>query len=73
MTYEVLTKEGFSLGTFTTLDSAMSAAKAYGQVVTIKGNNMEFVGKFGVDSPPADYKWSKDYSIGKRKKEWKRN
>lgn len=73
MTYEVLTQAGFPLGTFPTLDRAMSVAKAYGQFVTIKGDNMEFVGKFGVDSPADDYEWSKEYSIGRRKKEWKRD
>ena len=71
--YEVITKEGLSLGVGADLDEAMAIAKAYGQFVIIKGEGMEFVGKFGVDSPPVDYEWKKEYSIGRRKKEWKRD
>lgn len=51
----------------------MRFAKAYGEFVVIKSGDMEIVGKFGVGSPPIDYEWKKEYSIGKRKKEWKRD
>jgi hypothetical protein len=71
--YEVFTKDDYSLGNFQTLDSAMKMAKAYGEFVVIKSDTMEIAGKFGVSEPDPDYSWSKEYSIGRRKKEWKRD
>ena len=73
--YEVFTKAGFPLGNFHNLDSAMKMAKAYGEFVVIKGEQMEFAGKFGVGEPADDYEWSKEYSISakKRKKTWTRD
>jgi hypothetical protein len=71
--YEVFTKDDYSLGNFQTLDSAMKLAKAQGEFVVIKSDTMEIAGKFGVDSPPDNYEWKKEYSIGRRKKEWKRD
>lgn len=69
--YEVFTKDGFPLGNFHNLDSAMKMAKAYNQFVIIKGQACEFAGMFGVGNPPDDYEWKKEYSIGRRKKERK--
>lgn len=56
-----------------TLDDAMKFAKGIGKFVIIKGNNIEIAGVFGVAPPPVDYEWKKEYSIGRRKKEWKRD
>ena len=36
--------------TVTTLDEAMKVAKILNEFVTIKGNGMEVVGKFGADT-----------------------
>ncbi len=74
--YNVLTKEGFPLANCSSLDAAMSAAKAYGQFVTIRGpDGMEFVGKFGVDSVKdgkcpdgVAYDWNKASRIGAPKR-----
>ena len=58
-----------------TLADAMTFAKGTNKFVVIKGNDVEIAGVFGVGETDADYKWSKDYSLGKRKskKEWKRD
>jgi len=74
--YKVITKEGFPLATCSSLNSAMSTAKAFGQFVTIRGpNGMEFVGLFGVDSvmdgktpDRVAYTWNKASRIGKTRK-----
>lgn len=72
--YEVCLKDGFVLNASPTLEDAMQFAKAYNEFVVIKFGDTELVGKFGVDSPPEDYDWSKEYRIGmKQKKEWKRD
>lgn len=71
--YEVCLKNGFVLNTSPTLQDAMHFAKGYNEFVVIKGENMEIAGKFGVGEPDPDYSWSKEYSIGRRKKEWKRD
>ena len=49
-----------------TLEEAMKTAKALNEFVTIKGDNFEIVGKFGVDSikdgvcpDGIDYSWRK--------------
>ncbi len=51
---------------FDALSSAMDWAKAIAKFVTIKGNGMEIVGKFGVDSikdgvcpDGVEYSWKK--------------
>ena len=75
--YKVITKEGFSLATCSSLNSAMATAKAYGQFVKIRGpDGMEFVGMFGVDSVKnglcpdgVKYDWNKASRIGRVKKE----
>jgi len=75
--YKVITKEGFPLASCSTLDRAMTTAKAFGQFVTIRGpDNMEFVGMFGVDSikdgvcpDGVKYDWNKASRIGRVKKE----
>ena len=61
--------------TCSTLDEAMKFAKELDKFVVIRGPDMEVAGVFGVAPPAADYEWSKDYSLGKRKskKEWKRD
>jgi len=61
---------------FITLNEAMSFAKAVGIFVTIKGPELEVVGRFGVDTV-ADgkcpdgvaYDWNKSSRIGRVKKE----
>ena len=74
--FEVLNKEGFVLGKFDGLDDAMLAAKYIDEFVTIKGNNFEVVGMFGVDSikdglcpDGVAYDWNKASRIGRVKKE----
>ena len=74
--FEVLNKEGFVLGKFDGLDDAMLAAKYIDEFVTIKGNNFEVVGIFGVDSiedgvcpDGVKYDWNKASRIGRVKKE----
>ena len=74
--FEVLNKEGFVLGKFDGLDDAMLAAKYIDEFVTIKGNNFEVVGLFGVDSikdgvcpDGVKYDWNKASRIGRVKKE----
>ena len=74
--FEVLNKEGFVLGKFDGLDDAMLAAKYIDEFVTIKGNNFEVVGMFGVDSiedgvcpDGVKYDWNKASRIGRVKKE----
>ena len=75
--YKVITKEGFPLATCSSLNSAMTTAKAFGQFVTIRGpDGMEFVGLFGVDSvvdgktpDGVAYTWNKASRIGRVKKE----
>ena len=61
---------------FLTLDLAMAHAKALNVFVTIKGNEFEVCGKFGVDSVSdgvcpdgVAYDWNKASRIGRVKKE----
>ena len=74
--YQVLTKDGLLLGSYSDLDHAMSGAKTFNQFVTIRSlDGMEFVGKFGADaivdgktSDGIDYEWKKEFSLKKRYK-----
>lgn len=61
---------------FITLDLAMDYAKTLDSFVVIKGNGLEVVGKFGVDSvvdgktpDGVAYTWNKASRIGRVKKE----
>lgn len=61
---------------FDSLDMAMAYAKLTNKFVTIKGDNFEIVGKFGVDSVKdgvcpdgVAYDWDKSARIGRVKKE----
>ena len=61
---------------FATLDLAMAHAKALNVFVTIKGNEFEVCGKFGVDTVKnglcpdgVAYDWNKASRIGRMKKE----
>ena len=61
---------------FVTLDLAMEHAKALNVFVTIKGNDFEICGVFGVDSvrngkcpDGVAYDWNKASRIGRVKKE----
>ena len=61
---------------FATLDLAMAHAKALNVFVTIKGNEFEICGKFGVDTVAngkcpdgVAYDWNKASRIGRMKKE----
>ncbi len=61
---------------FITLNEAMSYAKTIDAFVTIKGEDFEVVGKFGVDSiknglcpDGVAYDWNKASRIGRVKKE----
>jgi hypothetical protein len=74
--YKLINKAGAELDGFTTLDSAMQAAKAVGFFVTIKGPDFEVCGIFGVDSirngkcpDGVAYDWNKASRIGRVKKE----
>lgn len=72
--FEVITKEGVS--EFDTLDKAMMFAKFQNEFVTIRGNGIEVVGIFGVDSirdgvcpDGVKYDWDKSARIGRVKQE----
>jgi hypothetical protein len=74
--FKLINKRGDVLDGFSTLDSAMQAAKAVGFFVTIKGPNFEACGIFGVDSvrdgkcpDGVVYDWNKASRIGRVKKE----
>ena len=61
---------------FITLNEAMAFAKSLGTFVTIKGPDLEVVGKFGVDSivdgrcpDGVTYDWNKASRIGRVKRE----
>jgi len=64
------------LDRFITLNEAMAFAKTVGTFVTIKGDNFEVVGRFGVDCvvdgkcpDGIAYDWNKASRIGRVKKE----
>jgi len=72
--YKVI--NGDSSVEFTDLDLAMAYAKTVAEFVTIKGNEFEIVGVFGVDSVKdgkcpdgVAYDWNKESRIGRVKKE----
>lgn len=61
---------------FATLDLAMAHAKTLNEFVSITGNDVEIVGRFGVDSVQdgktpdgVAYTWNKASRIGRMKKE----
>ena len=61
---------------FITLNEAMAFAKTIDAFVTIRGENFEVVGRFGVDSVQngkcpdgIEYDWNKASRIGRVKKE----
>jgi len=63
--YKILEKE-VEIESFITLGEAMEFAKSLGAFVTISGNGMEIVGRFGADSikdgkcpDGVDYTWMK--------------
>jgi len=63
--FKVLEKE-IEIESFITLSEAMAFAKLLGAFVTISGNGMEIVGRFGADSivdgkcpDGVDYTWIK--------------
>ena len=64
--YNVISKKGLPLNSFSTLNEAMLFAKTVGMFVTIKGPDFEVCGQFGVDSVEngktpdgVDYSWVK--------------
>jgi hypothetical protein len=74
--YKVTTKK--QENEFANLDLAMDYAKQLNEFVTIKGNGLEVVGRFGVDSVENGvcpdgiaYDWNKAGRIGRVKKERK--
>jgi hypothetical protein len=71
--YTVISKEKEQ--SFLTLDSAMNHAKWMNEFVTIKSNDFEVCGMFGVDSivdgkcpDGVDYDWNKASRIGQMKR-----
>lgn len=63
------------MNSFDTLDEAMSFAKSLNKFVTISGNGMEIVGKFGADAvrdnmcpDGIEYEWKKHFGVGKHQK-----
>jgi hypothetical protein len=73
--FNVICKE-VELENFITLNEAMAYAKTVGTFVTIKGDDFEVCGRFGVDSVKNGlcpdgvvYDWNKASRIGRVKKE----
>jgi hypothetical protein len=73
--YKVISKAGLTLNACLTLDQAMSFAKTVGMFVTIKGEDFEVCGIFGVDSVQdgvcpdgVKYDWNKSSRIGQMKR-----
>ena len=73
--YKVICNDN-ELERFITLNEAMAFAKAVEMFVTIKGPDLEVVGRFGVDSvvdgkcpDGVAYDWNKASRIGRVKKE----
>jgi hypothetical protein len=73
--YKVICND-VELERFITLNEAMAFAKAVGIFVTIRGNDFEVVGRFGVDTVSngmcpdgVEYDWNKASRIGRVKKE----
>jgi hypothetical protein len=74
--YKVISKSGLPLNGCPTLNEAMAFAKTVGTFVTIKGEDFEVVGHFGVDTiangmcpDGVAYDWNKASRIGRVKKE----
>ncbi len=64
--WKIKIENGMILNASPTLEDAMNFAKGYGKFVTITNDEMEFVGKFGVDTikdgkcpDGVDYTWMK--------------
>ena len=73
--YKVICND-VELERFITLNEAMAFAKAVDIFVTIRGNDFEVVGRFGVDTVSngmcpdgVEYDWNKASRIGRVKKE----
>ena len=74
--YKVISKIGLTLNECSTLDESMAFAKTVGMFVTIKGQDFEVCGVFGVDTVKngvcpdgVKYDWNKESRIGRVKKE----
>jgi hypothetical protein len=72
--WKIISENNLPLKEFSTLSEAMLFAKGYGTFVTITNGEMEFVGKFGVDSVEDGkcpdgiaYDWNKASRIGRSK------
>jgi hypothetical protein len=73
--YKVISKSGLPLNSCPTLTEAMAFAKITGYFVTIKGEDFEVCGIFGVDSVQdgvcpdgVKYDWNKSSRIGQMKR-----
>ncbi len=69
--YQVISKSGLPLNSCASLDEAMSFARIVGMFVTIRGQDFEVCGIFGVDSvrdgvcpDGVAYDWNKSSRIG---------
>ena len=72
--WKIISENKMTLNVSPTLEDAMIFAKGYGTFVTITNGEMEFVGKFGVDSiedgkcpDGIAYDWNKASRIGRSK------
>jgi hypothetical protein len=74
--YKLIERNGNEIDSFITLGEAMKYAKVVGAFVTIKGEDFEVCGMFGVDSvrdgkcpDGIAYDWNKASRIGRVKRE----
>ena len=72
--WKIISENKMTLNVSPTLEDAMIFAKGYGTFVTITNGEIEFVGKFGVDSiedgkcpDGIAYDWNKASRIGRSK------
>ena len=72
--WKIISENKMTLNVSPTLEDAMIFAKGYGTFVTITNGEIEFVGKFGVDSVEDGkcpdgiaYDWNKASRIGRVK------
>ena len=72
--WKIISENKMTLNVSPTLEDAMIFAKGYGTFVTITNGEIEFVGKFGVDSiedgkcpDGIAYDWNKVSRIGRSK------
>ena len=72
--WKIISENKMTLNVSPTLEDAMIFAKGYGTFVTITNGEIEFVGKFGVDSVEDGkcpdgiaYDWNKASRIGRSK------